>query len=112
MPFLTCSEQLGAIYGMDAVTKNMCPVILPVEDESRFRRRTTVSSCTWNSCQAQYRWSVTSGVLPIGLMSADSTEIIFLIMETAVAHRKEVHVMKERETRELKASEAEAKRAD
>ena len=60
---------------------------------------TSASSCSRNSCQAQ-RLPTRQLVLPFSGRSADSTIIISLILETAIAHRKGEHVMKEREALE------------
>ena len=94
------------------------PVILPVKDE-----RLILSGCgdddsldlfleqlpspTWMQLRlgtSREELPTRQLVLPFSARSADSTTIISLIMETAIAHRKGEHVMKEREALESSRS--------
>ena len=61
----------------------------------------TKSIAEMNATIAKARSKITrQWVLPIGGRSADSTIIISVIVQTAIAHRKGEHVMKEREALE------------
>ena len=88
------------------------PVILPVKDDHSLRSwRRRVSRVVLEQLPSptsmQLRLGTTREELPtrqlispFSARSSDSSMFISLIMETAIAHRKEKHVMKERETLE------------
>ena len=105
VPFLASGEQLGAINETpDAETKSIAELdantakawILPVEDERlilQLPSPTSMQRPIGTSREELRQFGVAVQ------RSAESTRIISLIIDRAVAHRKEEHVMKERAAR-------------